>query len=700
MLFKTMASVLALTGVAYAQTPQNEAPATPTATPTPTSSSADRVAYEAAFFAQYNPQTALDMVRQTPGFTLDGGADRRGFSGAVGNLLIDGLRPSTKSQSLDGILSRIPANQVVRLEVLRGAAVAGDASGQSMLLNIVRTPTAGSGVWNGGFEYTSREVVAPRGEISYSGRSGQVEYGVGASIFSQYRDLPGWRQFYDEPGDVYTGGADTPSPRDFREATLNGNIAFPLFGGRLSSNAQLNWFRFHGDNDYFFFDAADAPTEALIQEFEEWRPSLELGANYDRDFGPWSLSLIGLINRAQYESEEVDLFLDGAGAQTGDFFQDVRQDTGETIGRFSLARPLGARHRIEFGGEGAFNSLEQELGLAGSVLPGPVDNANVLVEEERAEFFGSHTWRPSDAWSIETRLAWETSTLTFTGDTNQTVDLAFWKPSVQISRTFAGNNQLRFRYYRDVSQLDFGDFVSAVATADAIIAGGNPDLQPQTDWRAELGADLRWRGMALGLTLTHHDISDVADVVFIPAAGFDAPGNLGDGEAWSLDANFSSPISFIPGGRVTVSGYLWDTEVTDPLTDQTRSFSYTSESQISISFRQDINAWRFAWGAEIFKQGEFQAYRFNEIDTSEEGPWIDFWVETTALPNNMKLRLWAANALEGRVNRDRRFFNEDGDPLTPGIQSLGRNGANTSRDLRERAFANAPWFIVELSGTF
>ena len=77
------------------------------------------------------------MVRQVPGFSLDGGEDRRGFSGAVGNLLIDGVRPSSKSQGVEGMLQRIPASQVVRLEVLRGAAVAGDASGQAILLNVV-----------------------------------------------------------------------------------------------------------------------------------------------------------------------------------------------------------------------------------------------------------------------------------------------------------------------------------------------------------------------------------------------------------------------------------------------------------------------------------------------------------------------------------------------------------------------------------
>jgi hypothetical protein len=694
-----MVSALALTGVAYAQeAPPAAAPATSERV-VPTSTSADRVIYEAAQFAQFNPQTALDMVSQIPGFSLDGGEERRGFSGAVGNVLIDGVRPSTKSQGVGGILSRIPASQVVRLEVLRGAAVAGDASGQSILLNVVRTDSAGSGVYSAGFELTSRGVPAPRGEVSYSGRNGNVEYSIAGSVFSQYRDLPGWRLFFDEVGgESYAGRAETPSPRDMREGTITGSVAFPLWGGRFSTNAQINAFRFNADNDYYFFDALDNPDNALLQDYVEQNRGYEFGVNYDRDIGPWSLSLIGLINRSRYESDENDLFLTGAGAFDGDFFQDIQQDAGESIARISLSRPLGEHHRIEFGGEAAFNSLDQRLDLEGSFAPPSFDNANVLVEEERAELFASHTWRPNSQWSVETRLNWETSTLTFTGDSNQTVDLAFWKPSVQITRTFAGNNQLRFRVYRDVSQLDFGDFVSAAATADALISGGNPDLVPQTDWRYELGADLHFPGgAALGLTLTQHQISDVTDVVYIPAAGYDAPGNLGDGEATSLDVNFSTPVSFIEGGRLTISGYLWDTEVTDPLTNQPRIFSYRPESQIEINFRQDLPDLRFAWNLSIYKEGEIQAYRFNEIDTSEEGPWVDLTFETTALPHGVKLTAIAANLFDGTVYRDRRFFNED--PPGP-VTNLGRNGINTSRDYRQREFAQAPWFILQLSGTF
>lgn len=708
MIGRMMVSALALTGVAYAQDVRaEEAVATPDCAPTPTCavtpprSSSDRVTYDAAFFAQYNPQTALDMVRQTPGFSLDGGDDRRGFSGAVGNLLIDGVRPSSKSQSLDGILSRIPANQVVRVELLRGAEVAGDASGQAVLLNVVRTASAGSGVYSIGAEYTSREVLAPQGELSYSGRNGSVEWGLGGSIFSQYRDLPGWRQFYDANG-VYTGRADTPSPRDYREAALNGNIALPLLGGRLSATGQADWFRFHSDSGYNFFDAANAPTANLFNQFEERKPNFELGLTYDRDIGPWALQLIALANRGYYESREVGSFEDGAGVLQSTYAQDIEQDTGETIGRFSLARNLGSAQRIEFGGEAAYNSLDQRLAFVedngGGPVPAAIPNANVLIEEDRAEFFATHTWRPADRWSLETRLAWETSTLTFTGDDNQSVDLAFWKPSVQVTRTIGENNQLRLRIYRDVGQLDFGDFVSAAAVADNLISGGNTDLRPQTDWRAELGADMRFGPAALSLTFTHHEYKDVADLVTLtddrgtpnPADDiiFDAPGNLGEGSANSLDVNFSTPISFIPGSRLSITGYLWDTEVVDPLTGQTRAFSNRPESQIEINFRQDLTEHRLAWGFSAYKEGEVQAYRFNEIDTSEEGPWIDGFIETTALPGGAKLRFTAANMFNGDVHRDRLFYGPD------------RNGAFLRRDLRERTFRAAPWFILELSGTF
>jgi outer membrane receptor for ferrienterochelin and colicin len=713
MISRAFLAAAALTGAAAAQEAPPSQGASPGCTPqptctvTPVETARDRLAYDTAFFSQFSPQTALDMVNQTPGFSLDGGDDRRGFSGAVGNLLIDGLRPTSKSQSLENILSRIPASQVVRVELLRGAAVAGDASGQSVLLNVVRTPSAGSGTWEAGFE-NFESSISPRGEVSYSGRNGQTEYGLGASVFTQHRSLPGWRQLTDSIG-ALTETAQTPSPRDFREAIVNGNLAFPTAGGRVSMTGQARLWKFEADNALRFFAPGGAPTRSLFHPFEEGGDSYEIGLNFDRDFGPWSLALIGLANRGTYESEEDGRFEDGGGAVTRRYLQEVEQESGETIVRATLSRALGARQRIEFGGEGAFNSLDQVLRFAEDGSPVFIPNSNVLVEEERVELFGSHNWRPDDGWSIETRLAWETSTLNFTGqDNDQTVELDFWKPSIQVTRSLGDSNQLRLRIYRDVGQLDFGDFVSAAAIADSLISGGNTGLSPQSDWRTELGGDFRLPGgAALQLTLAHHQYEDVADLVKLTNTQgtpdpsddtfFDAPGNIGEAEALSLDVNLSTPIRFIPGSRLTIEGSLSDSEVTDPVTGQSRIISFRPESEIRIDFRQDIRSLRMAWGVSYYKEGEFQAYRFNEIDTSEEGPWVDVFVETTALPGNTRLRAVLANVLDGTINRDRRFF---GAPLDADPTNDDRTGPFLSRDLRERQFATAPWLVVQMSATF
>ena len=102
---------------------------------------------------------------------------------------------------------------------------------------------------------------------------------------------------------------------------------------------------------------------------------------------------------------------------------------------------------------------------------------------------------------------------------------------------------------------------------------------------------------------------------------------------------------FIPGGRLTVEGFLWETEVTDPVTGETRLFSNRPEFAIRIAFRQDLS--HFSWGLSYFEQGEIEAYRFNEIDTSEEGPVaLDAWIETR-LWGNARVRLSAEN-LAGR----------------------------------------------------
>src|SRR5258707_7461820 len=68
--------------------------------------------YPASFFADARPATAYDMVSRLPGFAFDNGLSARGFAGTAGNVLVDGARPTAKTDDLNSILTRIAASSV------------------------------------------------------------------------------------------------------------------------------------------------------------------------------------------------------------------------------------------------------------------------------------------------------------------------------------------------------------------------------------------------------------------------------------------------------------------------------------------------------------------------------------------------------------------------------------------------------------
>src|SRR5438067_13205109 len=107
--------------------------------------------YDAAYFAPFAARTAYDIVQHVPGFQLDlgstqtatGSVDVRGFAGTAGNVVINGARPSTKAETLDITLQRIPAQRVIRVEVGPGDLYGSDYAGKSQVLNVVRSQQSG-----------------------------------------------------------------------------------------------------------------------------------------------------------------------------------------------------------------------------------------------------------------------------------------------------------------------------------------------------------------------------------------------------------------------------------------------------------------------------------------------------------------------------------------------------------------------------
>ena len=138
--------------------------------------------YPVSFFSQYTPQNAMQMVNRLPGFSFDGGSDGRGFGGNAGNVLIDGVRPTSKAGGLKGALQRIPASQVLHIEILRGGVGAGEAAGQSIVANVIKKDIDTSGTWSVDFERSSNGVVKPDIEASFTIKFGEWDMLFDAEI--------------------------------------------------------------------------------------------------------------------------------------------------------------------------------------------------------------------------------------------------------------------------------------------------------------------------------------------------------------------------------------------------------------------------------------------------------------------------------------------------------------------------------------
>ncbi|MET0274402.1 MAG: TonB-dependent receptor plug domain-containing protein, partial [Phenylobacterium sp.] len=223
------------------------------------------ISYPSAFFAAQQPANAADMVDRLPGFSLDTGDSVRGFEGAAGNVLIDGQRPTSKTDSLNEILRRIPATQVERIDLIRGGAPGIDMQGKTVLANIIRK-TGGSATRllvaaAANHAYDGR--TAPATRVEASGNVGQRKWEIG-SYYGKYIDDGAG----DGPG-VRLNGAGVQTERSFFDTEgdgingfITGNVESPALGGRLRLNGRFSrdkW-KYEEDKDIL------APARALETE--------------------------------------------------------------------------------------------------------------------------------------------------------------------------------------------------------------------------------------------------------------------------------------------------------------------------------------------------------------------------------------------------------------------------------------------------
>lgn len=575
-----------------------------------------RTLYPAAFFLGFNPANAQEMLQRLPGFTLAGGdSDVRGFAGAGGNVLIDGVRPASKSISLQDLLRRIPVKSVERIELIRAGDPTIDLQGQPMVANVVRVAGAGSSVAvTVAAKRFSDGWLAPRFAVEASKPMGKLLL-EGAV-----------RGNYDLDAESGSGRRRTVTPAG---VVLRDN---PLFsrerGGTLSANGSATLRR--ADDTLRLNAAGETGSERTIDLLPPQRStqlrtfrSAEIGGDYERTFKEGlSGKVVALQTLGRNISNETSA--NGASLDTAH----SGETSGESILRGSLTWRPSSALSLEAGGEGAFNWLESDVAVTANGRPVSLPNDNVRIEERRAEAFATATWTVSDRLSIDGGLRIEASKLAQAGDSTLKRDFFFAKPRLNVTYAPTAKSHVRLRLERVVGQLDFGDFAASTDLNLGVATGGNARLAPERSWLVEAAFEQRfWDAGAIVLTVTHEWVQQVVDRLPLGPA-IDGRGNIGDGRRDQAKLTIALPLDNLglKGARISGEGLVRRSRVTDPFSGHSRRISGQGHYAGNFIFSHDLARLTSTWGVEADLGGVETAYRIDEVRREKTEPtFIAFW---------------------------------------------------------------------------
>jgi len=670
-----------------------------------------RQIYEASQFSRFNPRTALDMVRQVPGFTIDTGNDnQRGLGQADENVLINGARISGKNVDAFTFLGRISATNVVRIEIVDGATLSiSGLSGQ--VLNLVTNGDAATGLrgnfkWEPQWRRSGNNWFA--GEASVNGKLGKGDFTLSIDNDAARNGVEGPEQVTDRFGNLLFERDEIARYRQDRPK-LSGSYSRTSDGGSVfNANGAFQLFRRRETvaTDRTQIDQPDI-FEFYSSRENEW--NAEFSTDYEFGLGDGRLKLIGL---QRFEHSPVtdffgQTFFDGITPPNGSRFDRVT-DEGESILRAEYGWKTAGGTDWGISVEGAYNFLDNEGALAvldtqGIFQPVALTNADSKVTEYRGEFITSYGRPLSDDLSLQATLGGEYSKISQSGKKGESRSFVRPKGSVSLAWRPQPNLDLSLKVERSVGQLNFFDFVESVDVSQNNGNAGNPALVPPQSWRAELEATQKlgpWG--SLTVNIYGEKFSDIVDSIPITATT-EARGNLDSATSYGVELVTS--ILFDPigwrGAKLDFTGEVRKSSLRDPLTGLHRRISDDKIFTYEVTLRHDIPNSDWAWGAgaEDFRFSKF--LRLDQINHFRTGaPYTWAFIEHKNI-FGLTVKADLGNLLGRSENFTRTVFGtllgQPGDLDPPFIRGR-RNGPLGFVEDRSREFGLI--YRLTVSGSF
>jgi len=580
------------------------------------------ISLQPSFFAKVRPSTAQDMMQWLPGFTFQDTRDVRGLEGSGGNVLIDGKPPTSKTDTLQSILRRIPAEQIARIDIISGGAPGIDMHGWPVIANVIlkkdandrKTVTVSNVVDMDGHDAPALSLNSTTKDDQ---RTVEVSLDAGEALVSPVLAEGPWTRL-DGAGNVVFK-ADPRAVQMGPYATGSGAYDQALGGGRLRFNASA---RYYGTQYIEHDDLQSGPDQGFshTQTYQQG----ELGAAYEHPLGKQVTLETQVLERLTHYVADNDL-----NRPPEPSFLDKHQDETETVARATVRYKPDDHFSLEGAAEGAFNTAatRSRETLSGQALVLP--DSNVNLREQRGDASVTSTWKPNAQLSMEAAIKVEQSTLTGRADAPVDRSFDYFKPRMVISWSPDKNSQIRLRVEHEADQIDFGYFVASSNFTTGEIIAGNTQIRPSQDWVSELVLERKfWATGDLSITLRHKDLIDQLDEApFALAQGGGYVGivaNIGNGYQNDFSINLLVPLSpFGLNGATFKTILTWtDAEVTDPVTGLRRMPSELPGFQGEIHFAEDLPQWKLNLGFDAY--GSARSTIYTPFGNQVQGAWGEF----------------------------------------------------------------------------
>ena len=622
---------------------------------------ASTVVYEANYFSEFYPVSANDMLNRIPGIglALRGGGNGRGLGSGAGEVLINGQRMSGKANEGRSQLSRISAEQVEYIEIIRGSSEGLSVRGGGQIVNVVLldAPSLSSTTVELRTDRTRDGKIDPGGQISFSGQSGDLNYLLHLEADPRYRTESGREYSYNALGELQEIRLQSQD-REEKKLQLSGSVGYAFGNSTVQFNAMTET---QGDAPAVLNRSIEQLANNSIQLEREnkrnMRDNWEVGGDYEYTFDNNSkYRFLFIVNDRDTESQRERFEVVNNNLDKNLYLLNQGRDR-ERIARTSYNWSLSQAQGMELGLEAAqtIRDSNLRLGLAGSgatsadfggLVPQNVGNSTSTVEELRYEPFAVHNWQINDRMSLESSVVYESSTIEQTGDVSNSRDFAFLKPSVDYRFDITPSLQLRAGIRKDVEQLSFSDFSASVdgSDEDQNTQAGNPEIRQEQSWRYELNLEMRLPNDTgvINSQFWYRDMEDAIDRIDVstgPDKLASARGNIGDGKRYGLNLDVSTKLDSLglQNALLNTGIRLRDSEVTDPFLGIKRRIEGNGRWSLNMNYRHDITDLGITYGINYSNEsnGSTGRTQYDIIDTETriEAPYMWAYVEKVAFGN-------------------------------------------------------------------